>query len=79
MILPISRFRFAGSLNVAGPEWRSTVNGLFMAKSDPTKDPEFQRVLGNLLKAPPKPHADMKVGKAKTKKAKRKKAPPGRG
>ncbi len=41
-----------------------------MAKtSDPTKDPEFKRVLGNLLKAPPKPHADMKIGKrtAKTK------------
>jgi hypothetical protein len=32
-------------------------------KSDPTKDPEFQRVLGNLLKAPPKRHAEMKVGK----------------
>jgi hypothetical protein len=40
-----------------------------MAK-DPVKDPEFQRVLGNLLKAPPKPHADMKVGKAKAKKGK---------
>jgi hypothetical protein len=40
-----------------------------MAKSDPTKDPEFQRVLGNLLKAPPKPHSEMKVGKAKAKKA----------
>jgi len=37
-------------------------------KSDPTKDPEFERVLGNLLKAPPKPHADMKVGKSKRKK-----------
>jgi hypothetical protein len=24
-----------------------------MTKSDPTKDPEFKRVLGNLLKAPP--------------------------
>jgi len=34
-----------------------------MAKSDPTKDPEFKRVLGNLLKAPPKPHSEMKVGK----------------
>jgi len=33
-----------------------------MAKSDPTKNPEFQRVLGNLLKAPPKPHSEMKVG-----------------
>jgi hypothetical protein len=41
-----------------------------MAKADPTKDPEFRRVLGNLLKAPPKPHADMKLGKAKPKKAK---------
>jgi hypothetical protein len=40
-----------------------------MAKSDPTKEPEFQRVLGNLLKAPPKPHSEMKVGKAKAKKA----------
>jgi hypothetical protein len=40
-----------------------------MAKSsDPTKDPEFKRVLGNLLKAPPKPHADMKVGKRTAKK-----------
>ena len=37
---------------------------------DPTKDPEFQRVLGNLLKTPPKPHSEMKVGKAKAKKAK---------
>jgi len=41
-----------------------------MAKSDPTKEPEFKRVLGNLLKAPPKPHSEMKLGKAKTKKAK---------
>jgi hypothetical protein len=36
-----------------------------MAKSDPTKDPEFRRVLGNLLKAPPKRQAEMKVGKPK--------------
>jgi hypothetical protein len=41
-----------------------------MAKSDPTKDPEFKRVLGNLLSAKPKLHADMKLGKAKAKKAK---------
>jgi hypothetical protein len=34
-----------------------------MAKNDPTKDPEFKRVLGNLLSAPPKPHSEMKVGK----------------
>jgi hypothetical protein len=39
-----------------------------MAKPDPTKDPEFRRVLGNLLKAPPKPHADMKLGKGSGKK-----------
>jgi hypothetical protein len=41
-----------------------------MGKVDPTKDPEFKRVLGNLLTAPPKPHADMKLGKATAKKAK---------
>jgi len=41
-----------------------------MAKSDPTKDKEFKRVLGNLLKAPPKPHSEMKLGKSKRKKAK---------
>jgi hypothetical protein len=39
-----------------------------MAKSDPTKDKEFKRVLGNLLKAPPKPQSEMKVGKATPKK-----------
>jgi hypothetical protein len=39
-----------------------------MAKSDPTKDPEFQRVLGNLLKASPKPHSEMKIGKPSKKK-----------
>jgi len=47
-----------------------------MAKPDPTKDPEFQRVLKNMLRAPPKPHSEMKLGKRrlktqrKTKKAK---------
>jgi hypothetical protein len=45
-----------------------------MAKSDPTKDKEFKRVLGNLLKAPPKPQSEMKVGKGK-----KKKTPPKRG
>jgi len=37
-----------------------------MAK-DPTKEPEFKRVLGNLLKSKPKPHSEMKVGKKKSK------------
>jgi hypothetical protein len=32
-----------------------------MAKSDPTKDPEFKRVLGNLLSAPPKPHSRLSM------------------
>ncbi len=36
-----------------------------MAKSDPTKDPGFQRTLRNLLTAPPKTQAEMKVGKKK--------------
>jgi hypothetical protein len=47
---------------------------LRMAKPNPTKDPEFKRVLGNLLKAPPKPHADMKLGKVRQKKPARKRA-----
>ena len=33
--------------------------GADMAKSDPAKDPEFKRVLGNLLKAPPKAHSPL--------------------
>jgi hypothetical protein len=36
-------------------------------RADPTKDPEFQRVLGNLLSMPPKPHSQMKLGKRKRK------------
>jgi hypothetical protein len=43
---------------------------LAMTKTDPTKDPEFKRVLGNLLSAPPKPHSEMKLGKANAKRAK---------
>lgn len=39
-----------------------------MPKSDPTKDPGFQRTLRNLLTAPPKRQADMKIGQAKAKK-----------
>jgi hypothetical protein len=41
-----------------------------MANPNPVKDPEFQRVLRNLLKAPPKLHADMKLGKRSATKAK---------
>ena len=41
--------------------------------TDPTKNPEFRRVLKNLLGTPPKPHAEMKLGKAKKKPAKRRK------
>jgi hypothetical protein len=44
--------------------------GKFMAKPNPTDDPEFQRVLGNLIKAPPKPHSEMKLGKRSGKIAK---------
>jgi hypothetical protein len=52
-----------------------------MAKTDPTKDPEFKRVLGNLLKAPPKPQSEMKLGKSRSKasivpKPRRRKAKP---
>jgi len=37
-----------------------------MAKIDPVKDPGFQRTLRNLLTAPPKRQADMKVGRSKS-------------
>jgi hypothetical protein len=37
---------------------------------DPTKNPEFARVLGNLLSAKPKHHSEMKLGKSKRKKKK---------
>jgi hypothetical protein len=43
-----------------------------MAK-DPTKDKEFKRVLGNLLKAPPKPHSEMKLGTGSKKSGPRRK------
>jgi hypothetical protein len=46
-----------------------------MAKN-PTKDPEFKRVLGNLLKAPPKHQRDMKLGARAAKKTLRAKARP---
>jgi hypothetical protein len=39
-------------------------------KSDPTKDLEFQRVLKNLLSAPPKLHSEMTLGKGKPSRAK---------
>ena len=32
-------------------------------KPDPTAAPEFQRVLGNMLKTPPKPQSELRVGK----------------
>jgi hypothetical protein len=41
-----------------------------MTKSDPVKNPEFQKTLKNLLSMKPKPHSEMKVGK-KAKKKKR--------
>jgi hypothetical protein len=47
-----------------------------MAKLDPTKDPEFKRVLGNLLKAPPKHHSEMKLGTKKRRPAKANRRPP---
>jgi hypothetical protein len=32
-------------------------------KSDPTKDPEFQKVVRHFVTTPPKPHSEMKIGK----------------
>jgi hypothetical protein len=36
-------------------------------KSDPTKDPEFQKVIRHFVTTPPKPHSAMKIGKRKVK------------
>jgi hypothetical protein len=34
---------------------------------DPTKDPEFQKVVRHFVTTPPKPHSEMKIGKRKAK------------
>lgn len=36
-----------------------------VGKADPTKDPEFQKVVRHFVTTPPKPHKDMKLGKRK--------------
>jgi hypothetical protein len=36
-----------------------------VGKSDPTKDPEFQKVIRHFVTTPPKPHSEMKIGKRK--------------
>jgi len=43
-----------------------------MSKSDPIKDPSFQKTLKNLLSMKPKSHSEMKIGK-ETKAAKKRK------
>jgi hypothetical protein len=42
-----------------------------MAKPDPTKNPEFQKVVQHFLTTPHRPHDEMKLGKprGKTKKS----------
>jgi hypothetical protein len=36
-------------------------------KPDPTKDPEFQKVVQHLLTTPPRHHSEMKLGNRKAK------------
>jgi hypothetical protein len=36
-------------------------------KTDPTRDPEFQKVIRHFVTTPPKPHSEMKLGKRKAK------------
>jgi hypothetical protein len=38
-----------------------------MAKSDPTKDPEFQKAVQALLRAPPQPHKPLGKSERKPK------------
>jgi hypothetical protein len=42
-------------------------SGFFMTKikDDPTKDPEFQKVVQVCLRTPPKPHKSLKKSKSK--------------
>jgi len=48
---------------------RGLSNNSAMTKSDPTKNPEFQKVVRHFLTTPPKPHKPI----GKKKKARRKK------
>jgi hypothetical protein len=43
-----------------------------MSKSDPTKDPEFQKVVQGFLRTRPKPHKAAPKKRTKSKKAKAK-------
>jgi hypothetical protein len=45
-----------------------------MAKSDPTKDPQFQKVVQAFLHTKPKPHKPLGKRPKRTRKAKSKKA-----
>lgn len=44
-----------------------SLGGPDMSEKDPTQQPEFKRVLHNLLTTPHKPQSELKVGKAKPK------------
>lgn len=46
------------------------------SEPDPTKAPEFQRVLGNMLKASPKPQSEMKVGRGSARRSAARKGDP---
>jgi hypothetical protein len=45
-------------------EWRE---GAMANKPDPTKDPDFQKVVRDFVTTPPKPHSEIKLGKRKAK------------
>ena len=44
--------------------WKTS---LMADKPDPTKDPEFLKVVRHFVTTPPKPHEKMRLGKSRTK------------
>src|SRR6202045_4741417 len=63
----ISRSQAGRSLHSDFRAYTSLVNRVSDKARDPTKEPEFQKVIRHFVTTPPKPHSEMKVGKREAK------------